>query len=138
MLISDQRLQSDTQTTSATTSSTPCAELTDLLEHSFGTPLAIVDGASGEVLYQPAGQPMVDGALGAQLCREVARRARPEFLDDDEPLLVLALPLEVEGGQWASAQERCPMSLPSSASRRSNWRLTSRRANATLIVAKPS
>lgn len=102
MLISEQRQQFDTQPALATTPGVPCAELAELLHQAFGTSFALFDGGSGEVLYEPAGQPMLVGVLGAELCREVARRARPEFLDDDDPLLVLAIPVEVEGTTWVA------------------------------------
>ena len=57
----------------------------------------ILVGTSGQVLYDETGSSECDWALRAELCREVARRRRPEFIAEDEPLVVLALPLMSNG-----------------------------------------
>lgn len=72
------------------------SDLKLLLERAYGVDFTIVDGQTGEVRYEAAGQPARDWSRYAEICREVARRGRPEFIDDEEPLLTLAVPL-VEG-----------------------------------------
>ncbi len=64
-----------------------------LLERAYGVPFSVLDGRCGEVLYAAPGQPARDWGSSIELCREVARRGKPEFIDDDDPLLTLALPL---------------------------------------------
>jgi len=68
-------------------------ELKSLLERTYGVEFTILDGASGELLHAAPGQPPRDWDARAEMCREVARRGTPEFLDDEDPLLTLALPL---------------------------------------------
>lgn len=64
-----------------------------MLERAFGVEFTLIDGQSGEVLRASTGEPARDWTLRAELCREVASRETPEFLDDEDPLLTLALPL---------------------------------------------
>ncbi|NQU22617.1 MAG: HD domain-containing protein, partial [Candidatus Nealsonbacteria bacterium] len=69
-----------------------------LLLQALDTEWTIFNGDSGELLYVDTDQPPRDWTLQAELCREVARRGRPEFIDDQDPLLVLALPItDVKG-----------------------------------------
>ena len=53
----------------------------------------ILDGPTGELLDAAPGQPSRDWGIHAEVCREVARRGRPEFIEDEDPFLTLALPL---------------------------------------------
>ena len=92
MSISDGLLQLDTDTVAENNRDASIVELTDLLEQAFGAEFTVLDGFSGEVLWAAADQPARDWALRAELCREVSRRGRPEFIDDEDPFLVLALP----------------------------------------------
>lgn len=69
-----------------------------LLEQEFGRDFTIFDGTSGELLHKATDQPELDWAVRVELCRQVARRNRPEFIDDEDPFLVLALPLESPDG----------------------------------------
>jgi len=71
-------------------------ELADLLQRAYGVPFAILDGHTGDVIEQPQDAPTRDWSLRAEMCREVARRGAPEFLDDEDPLLTLAVPLTDE------------------------------------------
>jgi len=73
-------------------------ELSDLLQRAFGVEFAVLDGQSGDVLHIASGQPARDWALRAELCREVARRGRPELIDDEDPFFTLALPLSDAAG----------------------------------------
>jgi putative nucleotidyltransferase with HDIG domain len=68
-------------------------ELHALLERAFGVSFTILDGESGCVLEDAADQPTRDWTSQVDLCREIARRGCPEFIDDEAPLLTLALPL---------------------------------------------
>ena len=53
----------------------------------------ILDGQSGDVLFTAPGSRRAIGGCCAELCREVARRGRPEFIEEEGPLLTLALPV---------------------------------------------
>ncbi len=68
-------------------------EVASLLERGFGTRFTLVDPQGGSVLYRPPQQLAIDWGTRVELCREVARRSTVEFLDDEEPLVVFALPL---------------------------------------------
>jgi putative nucleotidyltransferase with HDIG domain len=74
------------------------AELMKLLERGFGVQFTILDGQTGEVIHAAGDQPARDWALRAELCREVARRGRPEFIDDEDPFIAIALPLGLADG----------------------------------------
>ncbi len=69
-----------------------------LIRQSFGRTLGWIDGTTGDVLSLPPDEPMRDWGPRAEMCREVARRGRPEFLDDEDPFLTLALPLPTPDG----------------------------------------
>jgi hypothetical protein len=73
--------------------STWVSEVVSLLERGFGTRFTLVDPQSGQLLYRAPNQLAIDWGTRTELCREVARRSTVEFLDDEEPLLVFALPL---------------------------------------------
>ena len=64
-----------------------------LLESCFGIPFALVDGKSGELLHRPEGLPDADWQLRGELCRVVTRRGCPEIIQDEDPFVVLAVPL---------------------------------------------
>jgi putative nucleotidyltransferase with HDIG domain len=99
MLISDEPRQGDPVGVLASSTATLPEELGELLARAFGVEFAILDGQSGELLAAASGQPDCDWALRAELCREVARRGRPELIEDEDPLLVLAVPFSPpEGG----------------------------------------
>jgi putative nucleotidyltransferase with HDIG domain len=68
-------------------------ELISVLEGALGTHFVVLDGDTGELLYTGGGAPAWDWGLRAELCREVARRGRPEFIYDEDPFLALAIPL---------------------------------------------
>jgi len=95
MPISEQALQT-IAASAAGNSSAPdiaeSAELTELLRQAFGCQFVLFDGRTGEMAYAPHEQPPCNWALRAELIREVARRDSPEFIDDEDPFLVLAIP----------------------------------------------
>ena len=74
-----------------------------LLRQALDTEWTIFDGESGELLYADEDQPPRDWGLLSELCREVARRGRPEFIDEEDPFLVLALPIADAEGNPAVA-----------------------------------
>ncbi|MEX0714889.1 MAG: HD domain-containing phosphohydrolase [Pirellulales bacterium] len=59
----------------------------------FGSEFSLVDGLTGELLHVPPDHAPANWAVRSELCREVARRGRPEFIEDDDPWLALAIPL---------------------------------------------
>ncbi len=72
-------------------------EPTSILQRAFGVAFSLVDGNSGDVLRKASGQPSCDWQVRGELCREVARRGRPELIDDDDPWLTLAIPIVGDG-----------------------------------------
>lgn len=74
---------------------TPAVDLQVLepLNRAFGVEFHLVDGVTGELLHRSPAQPEGDWAARAELCCEVARRGKPEFLGEEGPLVLLALPL---------------------------------------------
>jgi HD-GYP domain-containing protein (c-di-GMP phosphodiesterase class II) len=73
-------------------------ELKSLMERAYGMQFTILDASTGKVLDAAASQPARDWSLRSEVCREVARLGQPEFIDDDDPFLTLALPLEDSEG----------------------------------------
>ncbi|OHB82925.1 MAG: phosphohydrolase [Planctomycetes bacterium RBG_16_64_12] len=71
----------------------PASKTAALVEQAFGVEFNLVDGESGELVYASPDQPGADWQMRAELFREVARRGRPEFVEEEPPLVVLALPL---------------------------------------------
>jgi len=67
-------------------------EVLFLLEQGFGVRFHLLDGATGELISQSGHQPAMEWQRYAELCREVARRDCPEFIDEEDPLLILAVP----------------------------------------------
>jgi HD-GYP domain-containing protein (c-di-GMP phosphodiesterase class II) len=69
------------------------------VREAFGVELSLVDGRSGDLVHASPDQPGHNGQVWAELCRQIAERGRPDFLADEPPLVVLALPLPEAGGQ---------------------------------------
>lgn len=100
MPISDAPLRSDTD--DAPSLGDPAAltgDLHELLDRAFGASFAFFDGATGELLSAAPGEPSRDWGTRAEVIREVAHRGRPEFLDEEGPFLVLALPMATPDGR---------------------------------------
>jgi GAF domain-containing protein len=76
-------------------------ETLHLLARGFGAEFAIVDGISGELLRAVTSPPGNHWDVRGELCREVARHGRPEFIEEEDPFLVLAVPL----GQSAAGNQ---------------------------------
>jgi len=70
--------------------STPVSHL---LDRAFGVEFTVVDGHTGQVLHQATDQPARDWETLAELCRPIAERGRPEFIEEEDPFVVLALPI---------------------------------------------
>lgn len=71
----------------------------DLLESSFGVEFSLVDGESGDLVLAAPEQPARDWMARGELCRQVARTGRPELIEEDSPLVALALPIpQPQGG----------------------------------------
>ncbi|MEN6406752.1 MAG: HD-GYP domain-containing protein [Thermoguttaceae bacterium] len=130
-------------------------EWTSLLRRAYGVSFTLLDGRTGEVIRESADQPARDWGLRAEMCREVARRNRPEFLDDEEPVLTLALPLpdamgntivavanflsrRVEPGEDLSSQAEMlgmePEPLAAWAVQQTSWTIESLRRVSDLVV----
>ncbi len=73
-------------------SSAQAESLAELREW-FGVEFGLFDGNTGEMLHCAADRTARDWSACGQLCRVVAERGQAEFIEDDEPLLVLAIPL---------------------------------------------
>lgn len=70
----------------------------DELKDTYGVDFSLVDAARAEVLHDSDDQPLRLGLAQVGVCGEVARRGKAEFIADEDPLLMLALPLgEIHG-----------------------------------------
>ncbi len=96
MLTSESMLQREAAPTPQ--GSPSFAQFEATVREGFGRPLGWVDGSTGEILAWPPDEPMRDWSVHGELCREVARRGQPEFLDDEDPFLTLAVPLPAPDG----------------------------------------
>jgi len=63
------------------------------LQRLFGSSFAVFDGRTGEPVSLPDDLPRRDWSQRAALLRAVAERGRAEFLDEEDPLITLAVPL---------------------------------------------
>jgi putative nucleotidyltransferase with HDIG domain len=63
------------------------------LERWFKASFSLIDGVTGEVVEVAPDHRRVDWAIRGELCREVARRGRPEIIEENDLFLVLAIPL---------------------------------------------
>ena len=63
----------------------------------FGIDFVLLDPTRNELLYEPPEQPLRSWLTPFDLCAEVASRAQPEFLAEEEPIVLFALPAPVEG-----------------------------------------
>jgi HD-GYP domain-containing protein (c-di-GMP phosphodiesterase class II) len=70
--------------------------LVDRLEAAFRQSFAVLDVTRGALERVTPDWPRVDVFRWASLCEHVARRGRPEVLEDHAPLLLLAVPLPPE------------------------------------------
>ncbi len=66
------------------------------VRQAFGVEFHLFDGRSGELVRSAPDQPGDNGPLWAELCRQIAERGEPDFLAEEPPLAVLAVPLEAD------------------------------------------
>src|SRR5262245_33387516 len=69
------------------------AQLASSLKQSFDVEFEVWDGTSGECLAPDSGRG-ADRSPRGEVCREVARRRAPEFIEEAGPVLLLAIPVE--------------------------------------------
>jgi len=78
-------------------------DLKKLLERSFRAQFTFYDGGTGEVLEESRELPALDWSLRGEICRVVASHGKPEFIDEEEPFIVLALPIPDGKGNFLVA-----------------------------------
>ncbi|MBX3414137.1 MAG: HD domain-containing protein [Pirellulales bacterium] len=66
------------------------------LRDAFGIGFQLFDGETGELVVAGDDQPVGDMGLREELCRAVARRGRIEFLQEEPPVMLLAIPIPFE------------------------------------------
>jgi putative nucleotidyltransferase with HDIG domain len=69
------------------------SDLKRLLDRGFRSQLAIFDGTTGELLQESADMPKSDWSLRGEICRIVSQRGHMEFLEEEDPFIILALPI---------------------------------------------
>src|SRR5258708_1715038 len=101
----------------------------------IGGEFSVLDGLTGELLWLADAHSRSDWTLRAELCREVARRDQVEFIEEDDPVIVVAVPLAgpkdnrfVAGGGFLSRaagsapdNERILALVGGDARRSANW-----------------
>ncbi len=75
------------------------ADVLEELANGFAVEFDLVDGMSGEPLHWALDRTTRDGSTRGELCRAVARRGRAELIADEEPLLVMAIPISRSADQ---------------------------------------
>ena len=71
------------------------AQLQAALCDALGTPFSILDGNTGDLLWAAPAHRGLDWLVWAELSRGVAERNRPELIEDDDPWVWLAIPLNL-------------------------------------------
>ncbi len=79
------------------------SDVKKLLKQSFREQLAIFDGATGEILEESPEFPVCDWSVRGEVCRIIALHGKPEFLDEQDPFILLALPIPDDKGNCAVA-----------------------------------
>jgi putative nucleotidyltransferase with HDIG domain len=93
MLTPDTLAPTDNSTAVKSSQIALTSDLKRLLERSFRTQFTIFDGGTGEILDEASDMPACDWSLRNEICRIVALHGKPEFLDEEDPFIVLALPI---------------------------------------------
>jgi hypothetical protein len=99
MPISEELTATDPAATAVECTDPLSCEMKSLLERAYGMQFTIFDGASGDVLGVSPWQPARDWSALTDLCLAVARRGQPEFIEDEDPFLTLAVPLVDRDGR---------------------------------------
>jgi putative nucleotidyltransferase with HDIG domain len=97
-MLTDESVSTESISAASASATTLSGELKMLMERAYGMLFTILDGQSGKVLDAAPGQPLRDWSLRWEVCHEVARLGQPEFIDDEDPFLTLALPLRDPSG----------------------------------------
>ncbi|HEX5444466.1 MAG TPA: HD domain-containing phosphohydrolase [Pirellulales bacterium] len=63
------------------------------LRDCLGVDFSVLEGATGDPVRLAADHRRMDWTTRAELCREVARRGQPEMIEEDDPWLLLAVPV---------------------------------------------
>ncbi|HVW36041.1 MAG TPA: hypothetical protein VHB99_02010, partial [Pirellulales bacterium] len=63
------------------------------LQHWFQTDFSLIDGRTGELLRVAGDHSGMDWSTRTELAREVSRRQRAEFIEEEDPWALLALPI---------------------------------------------
>jgi len=71
-------------------------QATRALRDAFGVAFQLYDGETGELVVAGEDQPVGDVGLREELCRAVARRGRVEFIQEEPPVMLLAIPIQLE------------------------------------------
>src|SRR3989304_4572255 len=74
------------------------SDLQRLLEQSFRTQFTFFDGNTGEVLEKASELPGCDWSTRGEMCRIVSLRCKPEYIEENDPLVALALPISDSKG----------------------------------------
>ncbi len=70
--------------------------LVDSLRETFAVEFTIFLGEDGSLLHESEEQPSGDAGFRGELARAVAMRREPAFIGEEEPILLLALPLSLD------------------------------------------
>jgi HD-GYP domain-containing protein (c-di-GMP phosphodiesterase class II) len=81
-----------------TGSLTAKSDVKNLLKRVFLEHFSFFDGASGELIEQSAELPDCEWAARGEVCRVVALHGKPEFLDEQDPFILFAIPIPDEKG----------------------------------------
>jgi putative nucleotidyltransferase with HDIG domain len=103
MSTSEAVLQRDEQALGDTRQAARLEQALEPLRRAFGAEFHLVDGQSGDLIHCTPDQPAGDWNVWGELCRQVAGRGRPQFIADEPPLAVLALPLPADEDRTAVA-----------------------------------
>jgi HD-GYP domain-containing protein (c-di-GMP phosphodiesterase class II) len=68
-------------------------------ERWFETGFVVFEGTTGDILCETGHAPRIDWPSRAELCRQAACRSRHSLLEDEDPIVLLAVPLADENGR---------------------------------------
>jgi HD-GYP domain-containing protein (c-di-GMP phosphodiesterase class II) len=71
------------------------ADLHATLADSLGADFSLLDAETGDLLSTAPMHSRIDWLVWAELCKAVARRGHPELIADDDPLIWLAIPVNL-------------------------------------------
>ena len=93
MSISNGLLQTGSSGADVEEIAAPTSQALELLRRGFGVEFNVIDGESGQPVHVSSEEPQRDWRPREELCRQVATRSGPEFIEEEGPLLVMGLPL---------------------------------------------